>query len=410
MSERSQRFLPYGRQEIDEDDIAAVAAVLRGEWLTTGPAVEAFEAALAARTGAQHAVVCASATAGLHLAMMALGLGPGDCAIVPSSTFLATANAARYCGAEVVFADVDPDTGLLTPESFAAALAIAKTKGRPRAVLPVHLNGYSVDLLGIRALAEREGMQVIEDACHAVGGSQAAGNGVTAPVGACAISDFACFSLHPAKTITMGEGGMTTTNDAAAYKRMSVFRTHGMTRDPGDFQLRDLAFDTDGGTNPWYYEMPTPGFNYRATDFACALGSSQLKKLDRFVARRRELGRLYDRLLRPLAPVIRPVPQVTHGEAALHLYAILVDFAALGMSRAATMNWLRAEGIGTQVHYLPVHLQPYYQRRYGRQVLPGAERYYARQLSIPYYPTMSDADAERVAETLARLARRATGG
>lgn len=399
-------FLPYGRQSIEADDIARVAESLQADYLTTGPLVGRFEEAFAASLGARHAVVSNSGTAALHLATFAAGLGPGDVAIVPSVTFLATANAVRYVGAEVVFADIDPESGLLTPAGAEAALARAGTLGRPRAILPVHLNGHSVDMVGIRALAERHRLTVIEDACHAIGGSHPAGNGAMAPVGACAASDFACFSLHPVKTITMGEGGVTTTNDEAAARRMSRFRSHGMVREPGQFEQPGLAFGPDGQANPWYYEMPEPGFNYRATDFACALGLSQLGKLSRFAQRRREMRARYDRLLKPLAPAIRPV-RPTAGDAVLHLYAVLIEFDSLGLDRASAMQRLRDEGIGTMVHYLPVHMQPYYRRRYGETVLPGAEAYYRRVLSIPFYPGMSDADIDRVAAALERLVRRA---
>ncbi|MCW5752801.1 MAG: DegT/DnrJ/EryC1/StrS family aminotransferase, partial [Alphaproteobacteria bacterium] len=217
---------------------------------------------------------------------------------------------------------------------------------------------------------------------------------------------FACFSLHPVKTITMGEGGVTTTSDSAAFQRMSRFRSHGMVREAAQFEQRALAFAPDGEANPWYYEMPEPGFNYRATDFACALGLSQLGKLTRFATRRREMRSRYDRLLKPLAPIVRPV-RPTSGDAVLHLYAVLIEFDMLGLDRAAAMRRLKDEGIGTMVHYLPVHMQPYYRHRYGTSVLEGAEAYYRRVLSIPFYPGMSDADIDRVVAALERLARRA---
>src|SRR5262249_45208246 len=259
MDEMPQRFLPYGRQEIDEHDMAAVAEVLRSDWLTTGPAVEAFEVALAARTKARAAVACASGTAGLHLAMMALGLGPGDCAIVPAVTFLATANAARYVGGEVAFADVDPDTALLSPATFEAALA--RAKGSAKVVLPVHFGGRTVDLAGVAAAARRHGLAVIEDAAHAIGTTYGSGNRPRAPIGDCQYSRMAVFSFHPVKTIAMGEGGAVTTNDPALEERLKRFRNHGMTRDPAAIENRHLAFGSDGEANPWYYEMPEPGYH-----------------------------------------------------------------------------------------------------------------------------------------------------
>lgn len=386
-------FLPYGRQSIDDDDIAAVAAALRADMLTTGPLVEAFERDFARASGAAHAVACNSGTAALHLAALALDLGPGDAAIVPSVTFLATANAVRYTGAEVVFADVDPDTGLLTPSAFEAA--IARTGGqRLRAVFPVHLNGQLCDMAAIEAIANRHDLAIVEDACHALG---------LADVGAARHGGMACFSTHPVKAIATGEGGVVTTAHAGTAAKLRRMRSHGMVREPAAFENRDLGFD--GNTpNPWYYEMPEPGWNYRLPDVLCALGISQLTKLARFFARRQEIAARYDALLAPLAPALRPIPRTQpHG---WHLYAVLVDFAALGTTRARFMSALRAQGVGTQVHYLPVHHQPYYRRLYGDLPLPGADAYYARCLSIPFYPAMTDADVARVVEVLAGLLNR----
>jgi len=395
---RADRFLPYGRHEVDEDDIAAVAAVLRGDWLTTGPTVEAFEAALAARTKAGFAVACASGTAGLHLAMMALGLGPGDRAIVPTITFLATANAVRYVGADVVFADVDPETGLMTPATLEAALGRAGS-GR-KAVLPVHFGGRPVDLPGVAAIAATAGIDVVEDAAHAIGTTYRRDNGPATPIGDCRYSRMAVFSFHPVKTIAMGEGGAITTNDATLHERLARFRSHGMTRAAGAFQNRDLAYDAEGVANPWYYEMPELGYHYRATDIHCALGLSQIGKLDRFVARRRQLVERYRRLLAPLAPIVRmPVTPADAG-AAWHLCAVQIDFAAAGATRAQVMQQLKARGIGSQVHYIPVHRQPYYEARYGTLSLPGADAYYRHCLSLPLFPAMADADVERVVAAL----------
>jgi UDP-4-amino-4,6-dideoxy-N-acetyl-beta-L-altrosamine transaminase len=400
----SGRFLPYGRQDIDAADLAAVAEALQSDYLTTGPLVGEFEAEFAKTVGARHAVISNSGTAALHLACVALDLGPGDSVIVPAVTFLATANAARFCGADVIFADVDPLTGRLTAETFEAALA-RNPNASVRAVLPVHLNGHCVDMPAIRAIAEPRGIAVIEDACHAVGGRHQAGNNSLAAVGSCALSELACFSLHPVKTITSGEGGVTTTNDPSAYRRMLSFRTHGMVREPSAFLQPELGLDADGAANPWYYEMQALGFNYRITDFACALGLSQLKRLDGFGKRRRELTARYDRMLAPLAPVIRPVLPAPGDDPVLHLYAVLIDFARIGRSRAQVMKDLKAAGIGTMVHYIPVNRQPYYRQLYGESRLPGAEAYYERVLSIPLYPAMLDADVDRVVDALQALTR-----
>jgi UDP-4-amino-4,6-dideoxy-N-acetyl-beta-L-altrosamine transaminase len=392
-------FLPYGRQSIDADDLAAVAEALQGDYLTTGPTVAKFETAFAESVGARHAVASNSGTAALHLACMALDLQPGEAVIVPTVTFLATANAARFCGADVVFADVDPDSGLLTAKTLEAAIARAG-KYRLRAVLPVHVNGFVADMVAIREIADRHGLEVIEDACHALGSVHPAGNGVTARSGDCALSRMACFSLHPVKTMTTGEGGVTTTNDARLADRMRLLRNHGMTRDPAAFTIPSQARDRDGNANPWYYEMQALGPNYRITDFACALGLSQLRRLDRFVARRREIAALYDKLLVPLEPAICPVWALPSQNPALHLYAVLIDYNLIGKSRAQVMAELKAQGIGTQVHYLPVHRQPYYRGLYGDIDLPGSTRYYDRVLSIPLYPDMTDADVARVVEAL----------
>jgi dTDP-4-amino-4,6-dideoxygalactose transaminase len=252
----------------------------------------------------------------------------------------------------------------------------------------------------IRAITEAKGIKIIEDACHALGTVHQSGNNSTATVGACALSEMACFSLHPVKTMTTGEGGVTTTNDPKQYKTMMLYRSHGMVREPSEFKHRDLGFAPDGQANPWYYEMQALGWNYRITDFACALGESQLAKLPRFIDRRRQLTALYDAQLAALAPRVKIVAKQPGDNAALHLYAVLIDFAAIGKSRAQVVAELKAKGIGTQVHYLPVHRQPYYRDLYGKLDLPGADSYYERQLSIPLYPDMTDNDVTRVVDAL----------
>lgn len=392
----SQPFLPYGRHRIEDDDIAGVERALRSGALTGGPAVADFERALARATGSPYAVACSSGTAALHLAALALELGPGDAAVVPSLTFLATANALRYVGADVVFADVDADTGLLTPATLDSALARAGRDRRVRAVFPVHLAGQCADMAGLGALARGRGLKVVEDACHALGGTCAG-----QPVGACGHSDMAAFSFHPVKTVAMGEGGAITTKDAALARRLSELRSHGMVRDPARFDIRDQGFGPDGEPNPWYYEMPEPGFNYRASDIHCALGSSQLAKLDRFVAERRRIVDWYAEALAPLAPLVTPLPRVPWGEPAWHLKAVLIDFRAAGTPRGQVMRALAARGIGSQVHYLPVHRQPYYRRLYGELNLPGADAYYERTLSLPLYVGLTHEDVDRVVAALA---------
>ncbi|WP_281201834.1 aminotransferase class I/II-fold pyridoxal phosphate-dependent enzyme [Magnetovibrio blakemorei] len=270
-------FLPYGKQCIDDDDIQCVVDVLKSEWLTCGPAVSKFESDFKEVTRASHAVACSSGTAGLHLAALALNLGSNDAVIVPTTTFLATANAVRYTGAEVVFADVDPHTGLLTANTLQSCLDT--NKGMPiKAVFPVHLNGQCVDLASIKSIVESNNLAVVEDACHAIGGTYKGANGKVLRVGDCSLSDMTVFSLHPVKTVTMGEGGVVTTNREDLNSRLRLARNHGMDRDVDSFENREFAFDKTGQPNPWYYEMHQLGFNYRATDIQCALGSSQVKK------------------------------------------------------------------------------------------------------------------------------------
>ena len=395
MSEEA--FLPYCRHLVEDDDIAAVAAVMKGETLTTGPAVAAFEAALAKTVGAAHAVACSSGTAALHLATLALDLGPGDSVLVPAQTFAATGNCARFVGAEVVLTDVDPDNGLMRPQDLEAAIA-AHPGRRFKSVHPVHLNGQSADMPALAAIAARHGLLIIEDCCHALGSVAADG----AVIGDCRHGDLSVFSFHPAKTIAMGEGGAITTNDSGLAERLRLFRSHGITRDSSLFVDAALAFDDQGAPNPWYYEMQELGFNYRACDIQCALGHSQLNKLPRFAEARRRLVRAYREALAPLAPKVVPIT-LSGGDAVWHLSVALIDYQACGTSRAKVMNALRARGIGTQVNYIPMHWLPYYREHVGAVSLPGAEEYYRRCLSLPLSAAMTEADVERVVAALAEV-------
>ena len=377
-------LLPYGRQTIEDDDIAAVAQALRGDFLTTGPLVEAFEAAFAETVGARHAVACSNGTAALHLAMLALEVQPGEVCIAPSITFLATANCARYVGAEVVFADVDPTTGLMTPDTLAEAIGRVGDR-RLRAVLPVHLRGDTAELPALAALAADAGAVLVEDAPHALGSAMSFGN-TSERVGDGRHAAMATFSFHPVKTIATGEGGMVTTNDRRLAERLRTLRSHGMVR--------------PDGADPWIYEMPEPGFNYRLPDILCALGLSQLAKLDRFAARRKALAARYLEALQPLAPVVRPAARPAWSDPVLHLMVALIDFPAAGKTRRQVVDALKARGVGTQVHYIPVHTQPYYRDRYGPLELPGAEAWYETCLSLPLYPGMADEDVDRVVGAL----------
>lgn len=400
-------FLPYGRHQIEEDDVAAVSAVLRSNHLTTGPAVSAFENALAEAVGAPHAVACSSGTAALHLSCLAAGIGPGGAVVAPAITFVATANAVRLCGAEVVFADVNPQSGLMEPQHVEAALSGNK---HVRAVIPVYLNGQCAAPAALATLADECRLTVIEDACHALGAGYLDSTGTEVAVGSTRHAAMAAFSFHPVKAIAMGEGGAVTVGDEKTANRLRRLCNHGIGRDPQSFADTELAFDTSGAPNPWYYEQTELGLNYRASDIHCALGLSQLAKLERFLARRRALASRYDRLLAPLAPLVRPVPRMEGVKSGWHLYVVLIDFAAAGIDRSALMGKMRESGIGVQVHYIPVPWQPYYRQRYAAAAFPGADAYYRRCLSLPLFPGMGDSDVERVVETLKRLLRQTRNG
>jgi dTDP-4-amino-4,6-dideoxygalactose transaminase len=388
----SDPFLPYGRHAIDDDDVAAVVAALRSDHLAHGPRVAAFERAFAEACGAAEAVACSNGTTALHLALLAAGVGEGDRCIVPAVTFLSTATAVRMCGAEVIFADVDPVTGALTPQTLRAALADAG--GPVRAVLPVHLGGRFCDLGGLQAVAASASAVLVEDACHALGGRDAEGDSA----GACAHSAAATFSLHPVKTIAAGEGGMVTLNDAPQAERLRRLRNHGVSRDPGLMADRTLSFDQEGAPNPWSYEQIEFGFNYRMDEMSAALGQSQLAKLPSFVMRRAALAERYDGLLAGL-PAVRVVPRGP-GSPSLHLYQVLIEFEAVGVPRPDLMRRMAAQGIGTQVHYIPLNRQPFFRERYGPQQLPGTDSFYAQVLALPLFPAMSEDDVDRSVKAL----------
>lgn len=394
-------FLPYGRHCVEPDDIEAVVRVLKSDYLTTGPIVEEFEAKLAEETGSAFAVSVSSATAALHLSALALGLKPGDVAIVPTMTFLSTANAARYVGADVQFADVDPETGLLTPETLSDAKVQAGSNAR--AVFPVHINGQTADMRGISEVIGFDGRAIVEDASHALGGTHLAKDGKMTPVGSNAYSDMTIFSFHPVKSIAMGEGGAITTNNSDIADKLRVLRNISVNREPRDFQILSQAFDKNGAANPWYYEMESLGFNYRASALHCGLGLSQLGKLKQFTERRSELIARYHLKLKPLAPMIRPLPQIADCVPAWHLCVVLIDFESAGVSRAQVMRALYDEGIGTQVHYIPVHRQPYYKKLYGNLHLPGADAYYNKVLSLPLFVSMNDEDVDHVVAKLQKI-------
>jgi UDP-4-amino-4,6-dideoxy-N-acetyl-beta-L-altrosamine transaminase len=377
-------FLPYARQLVEDDDIRAVVEVLRSDFLTTGPRVAAFETALADSVEAEWAVAVGSGTAALHAACFAAGVQEGDEVIVPAITFVATANCVRYLGGEPVFADVDPDTGLVVPESVADRAGPAT-----RAIMAVHLAGACADMQALSPIAKGAGAVLIEDAAHALGGSyggRRVGSGADG-------SSLSIFSFHPVKHITTGEGGAITGNDGDLRRTLRLFRDHGIERTPRRFR--------EQSPGPWYYEQQILGHNLRLTDIQAALGLSQLAKLTRFVERRRALAARYDRLLADLPAVTPVVGDATRAGCAYHLYPVLIDFGALETTRAAVMRRLRERGIGTQVHYIPLPMQPYYRDRGSDPAaFPGALRYYERTLSLPLFPAMRDEDVDRVVDGL----------
>jgi perosamine synthetase len=377
----TEGFLPYGRQTIDEDDIEAVSAVLRGAYLTTGPAVEAFEEALAQRMEAKHVVAVSNGTAALHAACAAAGLGPGDSVAVPATSFVATANCCIYVGATPVFIDVDPATGLMSMDSLRE-----HAREDFKAVIPVHLTGSPLDLESLDAWARETGATVIEDAAHALGARWD-----NEPIGNTRHSSMATFSFHPVKHIATGEGGCIATNDDGTAAALRTFRSHGIAR----------SHFKEPSHGMWYYEQQSLGYNYRITDIQCALGLSQIRKLDRFLAQRRALARRYDDLF-DAVEWIQPVGSgETRSESAYHLYSVLIDFESLGRTRQEIMQSLRDEDIGTQVHYIPIPAHPYYRSLgYGTQSLPGACQYYERTLSLPLFPGMTISDVDRVVAAL----------
>jgi UDP-4-amino-4,6-dideoxy-N-acetyl-beta-L-altrosamine transaminase len=380
-------FLGYGRQSVAQEDIDAVVAVLRSDRLTQGPTIERFEDALAERVGARHAVVVANGTAALHVACLAARLQAGRHALTQDVTFVASANAARYCGASV--GAVDIDARMLGMDTAALQRALAQ-KPDTSVVLPVHMGGLSANPKGIAAVAGSR--IIIEDACHALGGIEPDG----AAVGSCRHSAMACFSFHPVKSITTGEGGAITTNDAEFARLLRLFRSHGIERAPDLLVDREHGFDGNV-VNGWYYEQQVLGFNYRMTDLQAALGLAQLARLDAFVSRRRALAKFYDSAFAGMSAL---VPLQAGGGArdrsAHHLYIVDIDFEALGKTRRAVMAELAQRGIGTQVHYIPLHRQPFHAGLGRDEDFPAAERFYRGCLSLPIYPDLTDEDAQRV--------------
>ena len=389
MSTDPKAFIPYGRQTITDADIAAVESVLRSSFLTQGPAVPAFEKAVANKVGAAHVVAVNSATSALHIACLALGLCPGDRLWTSPITFVASANCGRYCGAEVDFVDIDPATGLMSVTALEQKLQQAEREGTlPKVVVPVHLTGSSCDMAVIGSLAERYGFVVLEDASHAIGGRYQG-----EPVGSCRYSAITVFSFHPVKIITTGEGGLATTNDPVLAQRMAELRSHGIVREPERFE--------QPAAGPWVYEQQQLGFNYRITDLQAALGLSQLQRLDEIVFERNRQFQRYKELLADLPIQLLKVPDDVLSS--VHLAVIRLQQSTAEHHRQV-FGGLRTAGIGVQLHYSPVHLQPYYRRMGFQEVdFPEAEAYGTNAMSLPLFPGLQDGDQQRVVRTLAEL-------
>jgi UDP-4-amino-4,6-dideoxy-N-acetyl-beta-L-altrosamine transaminase len=381
-------MIPYGRQSISEADVQAVVDVLRSDFLTQGPAVPAFEQAVSGYCGVRNAVAVNSATAALHIACLGLEVGPGDIVWTSPISFVASANCALYCRAKVDFVDVDPRTFNLSVDRLAEKLAQAEAQGRlPKVVIPVHMAGQSCDMAAVAALARRYGFKVIEDASHAIGGRYRG-----EPVGSCRYSDVAVFSFHPVKIVTTGEGGMALTNDDFLAERMRMLRTHGITR-----EREQMASDSHG---PWYYEQLSLGFNYRMTDIQAALGTSQMSRVDEFVERRWELAGRYDERLADMP--IRTPWQDPATQSSYHLYIVRVDTTRNSVDRRRVFEELRNKGIGVNLHYIPIYLQPYYRRMgFSPGLCPEAEFYYSEAISLPMFPALSEEQQDEVIGALA---------
>lgn len=393
---KTKRRIPYGRQWIDEDDIQAVLDVLKSDYITQGPFIDRFEKELASYCGSKYAVAVSSGTAALHLACLAAGIKSGDEVITSPVTFIASANCILYCGGKPVFSDIDPETINIDPGQIKKNI-----NKNTKALIPVHFAGLPCDMEAIHKIAKEHNLTIIEDACHALGAKYKAGNGEWVNVGSCSHSDMAVFSFHPVKHITTGEGGAITTNDEKLYKRLKVLRTHGVTRDPEDFVDKNLASffileSIDGKENQWYYEMHELGYNYRITDFQCALGLSQLNKIAAFINERSKIADIYTEFLRSTKAAILPAYK-EKMKSSWHIYCVQL----LNADRKKVIHEMHSAGINVQVHYLPVHLQPYYKDRlgYNNGDYPLAERYFERTLTLPLFPRMKPDDVEFVART-----------
>ena len=388
----------YGHHSIDDDDIAAVVKVMKEGLLTQGSEVTAFETTLAGIVGAKYAVSCSSGTAALHLAGMAINLDKTDTVVVPANTFVASANAVRLTGAEVIFCDIDAGTGLMDLADLRSILSSDKNN-RITAIMPVYFGGQCQNPSDLWTIASHYRLKIIEDACHALGSTYLS-NGRQNAIGSCLHSTMCAFSFHPVKTIAMGEGGAVTTNSEELCKKLLLLRNHALIRNPDEWSS-DATYVPAQGRNPsWYYEINEISPNYRASDIHCALGRSQLSRLQTFVQKRRALVSWYDKCISDLYPHIVPLQKIATCEPAWHLYVLLIDFERYSIKRQDLMAKLKSLGIGSQVHYIPVPWQPYYRKRYPERYLPGTCSFFARCLSLPLFPTMNKDDVEFIVTSL----------
>jgi len=383
-------MIPYGKQDINQADIDSVVNVLKSDFLTQGPQVPLFEKTVSDYCGSEYAVVANSATSALHIACMALNLGKGDYLWTSPNTFVASANCGLYCGAQVDFVDIDPLTYNLSSLELEKKLIQAKQDNKlPKIVIPVHFAGQSCDMRKIHSLSKEYGFKIIEDASHAIGGKY-----LDQPIGGCQYSDITVFSFHPIKIITTAEGGLATTNDKELLTRMQLFRSHGVTRDP---ELMNK--ETEGG---WYYQQVELGFNYRMTELQAALGVSQMERLDEFVALRHQRQVRYDKLLKGL-PIVVPY-QSLDSYSALHLYPIQLELENISKSHTQVFDELRQKGLGVNLHYIPVHIQPYYEKMgFSRGDFPEAEKYYSRAISIPIFQGLTIEIQDEVVNALKKV-------
>jgi len=395
IKKKLSRFLPYSRQSIDKKDIYEVTKTLKKDFITQGPKIYEFEKNFAKYVKAKYAVACATGTAALHIACQSLKLGKGRNLLTSPITFVASANCAQFLGADTHFADIDLDNYCISPSSLEKILKNKKID----IVVVVHMSGHPADLEGINNLKKKYDFKIIEDACHALGSSYK-----NKKIGSCFYSDISTFSFHPVKPITTGEGGMVTTNSEKIYKSLLKFRTHGIHKNKDDFFNKDMAYDKIGNVNQWYYEMSDLGHNHRITDFQSALGNSQLKKIDKFIQARRKIAKIYNNGFskNKFIKVPKVNPNISH---AYHLYTLLIDFKRINKSRNEIMKKLRDMNIGTQVLYIPIHLQPYYLKKYGFKIgdFPNAENYYESCLSIPIFPGISKKEINYVIEKINNL-------